>query len=138
VGRPLDPYGQLPLPINLTPAKIPVSMYVDFPSFGVVAQLTAFSEPQHSRPRPCGYYHLLVFGICKHNKRNCEPYQYLDHPHPDQAHRGCRKHAIQPYLPEPNRGTGYRVIYLLLLLLKFFYYSLETGSSNQYHFHTFH
>ena len=68
--------------------------------------LTAFLEPQHSRPRPRGQHNLLVSGLCGYDKRNCEPHQHCDFAYPDQAHRGSRTHAIQPYLPEPNRGTN--------------------------------
>ena len=106
---------------SLNACHFPFIRYSNTPTYVI------FLEPQHSRPRPCGCYHLLVFGICKHNKRHCESDQHFDHTYPDQTHRGCWKYAIQPYLPQPNRSTSYKVTYLFSLHLKASFYSPETG-----------
>ena len=93
MARPLDPYGQPPLLINLTQTKILVSMHVISPRL-LYPTLTAFLEPQHSRPRPRGQHNLLVLGLCGYNKRDRKPHQHCYFAYPDQAHRGSRTHAI--------------------------------------------
>jgi hypothetical protein len=138
VGRALDPYGQPPLPINLMPAKIPVSTHVNFPSFGVIAQLTTAFQSLNTvvlvRVDAITY---LFLGYANTINVTVNLTNTLITPTQTKliADAGNMQFNLTFLNPIEVRAIG--DIYLLLLLLNFFY-SPETGSSNQCHSHTFH